>query len=416
MGIYGGAGQSMLHVYSTTRPLNILYFDGQSATLTPAGTLDSQMAVLQGRVPVHPPYNLVYDDDQRARELCRLAGDLGLDGVVRMNAGFEILVCDWEASQMRELFVTNNSVPNPEADGASVPHDPNRQPPRGFGNVFAEQGSFEWLRSATWHYGGYGGHGGPAEQRVKLDLCRMVSFYDPALMSLSGARHGGIVGNHSYENGWGLRRGHRLLDIDSGDVELVREWLRDMTSPPPSGVGCSDVDWHAIFTVIQAQHETRARAIAAVFEWTRGTEDENKALVTRVHELSHAVLAAYVEYGSSTPKELAVSRCSSVHTLLVDPDALGRSERLLYGSVRAVLARICGWEWDLFEWSERRTSNYLGKTPSQIESITGDALLDEISEHRQRTTELLRWMGWDSWTQCERQCGPNVSAPSSLPR
>ena len=60
-----------------------------------------------------------------------------------MNAGFEILVCDLEASQMRRLFVTDNSVPSPE-------HDPNRQPPQGYGNVFSEHGSFEWLWSATW--------------------------------------------------------------------------------------------------------------------------------------------------------------------------------------------------------------------------------------------------------------------------
>jgi hypothetical protein len=90
VGIYGGAGQSMLHVYGTARPLNVIYFDGQSATLTLAGTLDSQMAVLQGHVPLYPSYKLVYDEDQRALDLCRLGVDLGIDGVVGMNAGFYI--------------------------------------------------------------------------------------------------------------------------------------------------------------------------------------------------------------------------------------------------------------------------------------------------------------------------------------
>lgn len=203
VGIYGSTGQSSLHVYSTTRPLNILYFDGQSAALTPAGTLDSQMAILQGHIPLYPSYNLIYDEDQRALDLCRLATDLRIDGIVRMNAGFEILICDYDVSQVREVFVTDTTVPNREAEhNKSLPRDPNRQPPRGYGNVFAEQGSFEWLRSATWHYGDYGGgNGGLPEQRIKLDLCRMVSFYDPALSSLAGAHHGGVVGNQTYENG-----------------------------------------------------------------------------------------------------------------------------------------------------------------------------------------------------------------------
>lgn len=402
--INGGSGHSSLHVYGTTRPLNIIYFDGQSATLTTAGTLDSQMAVLQGHVPLHPSYDLVYDEDQRALDLCRLAADLGIDGVVRMNAGFEILVCDFDASRVRELFVTDNSVPNPEAGNKSMPRDPNRQPPRGYGNVFAEQGSFEWLRSATWHYGGYG-DGGPPERRIKLDLCKMVSFYDPALLSLADAHHGGIVGNQTYENGWGLRRGHRLLGIEEDDVHLVRAWLKDMTSPS-SGTSCSEVDWHAVFTAIRAQHETRAREIAAVFEWNHGTEEEQKAILTRVHELSHAVLSAYIEYSFTTSKERAIARCSSVYTMLLAPSTLGRSERLLYYTVETVLKKVCSWEWDLFEWSEGHTSNYLGH---KTETTPKDTISDEIDEHRRQTAEVLTWIGWDMWTQCERQCGPSVS-------
>ncbi|KAH6624807.1 hypothetical protein B0J18DRAFT_366744 [Chaetomium sp. MPI-SDFR-AT-0129] len=407
VGIYGGSGHSILDVYSTTRPLNVLYFDGQSATLTSAGTLDSQMAVLQGHVPLYPPYNLVYDEDQRKFDLCRLAADLGIDGIVRMNAGFEVLICDFDASKVRALFATNNSVPNPEAENTSLPHDPNRQPPRGYGNVFAEQGSFEWLRSASWHYS-------VPEPRIKLDLCRMVSFYDPALPSLAGAHHGGIVGNLTYENGWGLRRGHRLLEIDEDDVELVHAWLKEdmVSSSSPSssgGAGCSGIDWHAMFAVIQAQHETRAKEIAAVFEWDRETEEEQNAIVTRVHELSHAILSAYVEYSSSTPKELAITRCSSIYTMLLDPSTLARSERLLYHVVETVLKKLCTWEWDLFEWSEGHTSKYLANNKSTKSGITAwDAsLLDEINKYRRQTAEVLNWMGWDTWTQCERQCGPS---------
>ena len=63
MGIFGGFGQTKLYVYGIMRTLNIIYFDGQSATLTTGGTLDSQMAVLQGQVPLYPSYDLVYDDD-----------------------------------------------------------------------------------------------------------------------------------------------------------------------------------------------------------------------------------------------------------------------------------------------------------------------------------------------------------------
>lgn len=412
MGIFGGFGKSKLHVYGTSRTLNIIYLDGQSATLTPGGTLDSQMAVLQGEVPLYPSYDLVYDDDQRALDLCDLVADLGIDGVVRMNAGFEILICDYSAAQVKELFVTNITVPgNRPENPPLLPQDPNRQPPLGFGNVFSEQGSYEWLRSATWHYGQHG-QGGPPESRVKLDVCRMVSFYDPALTSLASSHHGGIVGNQSFQNGWGLRRGHRLHDINKTDVGTVRTWLREITSSTSEDAGCSGFNWQALFTVIQAQHGTRAKEMKSALEWKHDTKNEAEAIVTKIHELSHAILAPYLEYqvsdrdSSVTSKEQTISRCASVYTTLLNPTRLARAEVLFYHSTNSVMEKLCTWEWDMFEWSEKHTTNYFGHQgePSDLPSIS-----KEIKEKSKLAAEVLEWIGWDTWSQCDRQCALNVS-------
>ncbi|KAL0932833.1 uncharacterized protein CTRU02_211796 [Colletotrichum truncatum] len=408
VGIYGGFGESRLHVYGTTRTLNIIYLDGQSATLTPAGTLDSQMALLQGSVPKSPSYDLTYDDDQRAIDLCALVAELGIDGVVRMNAGFEVLICDYSAAKVEEIFVTNITVPgNKENENNdSLPRDPNRQPPRGFGNIFSEQGSYEWLRSATWHYGAYGG-GGPSERRVKLDVCRLMSFYDPDLSSLVHSHHGGIVGNQTYQNGWGLRRGHRLIGINTQDVELARSWLKEITSPKFKNTLCSGIDWHSLFTVIRAQHGTRAKEIGAAFFWDYSTESAAMEVVTKIHELTHAMLAPYLEYEVSnqatTTKEQTISRCTSVYTKLIDPKSLARSEKLLFKSFKVVIQKLCQWEWDLFEWSERHTTNFLG-----FEQDLGSlSIQDEILKQRKSTEDLLAWIGWDTWTECDRQCAIN---------
>jgi len=282
-----------------------------------------------------------------------------------MNAGFEVLICDYKAD-MQGLFVTNITVPgNYEEDPDDLPRDPNRQPPRGVGNIFSEQGSYEWLRSASWHYGN-SGSGGPSEQRVHLDLCRMVSFYDPHLSSLIDSHNGIFVGNETSQNGWGLRRGHRLVGIDKADVDPVRSRLRAMTSRASRhGRGCSGVDWQALVSTIQAQHSARAREIGAVFGWKSSTEAKVEAIVTKIHELTHAILAPYLEYGESTPTDSSaaskiqtISRCASTYTLSMDPKKLARSELLLYHSISIVMEILCAWEWKFFEWSERRTTNY----------------------------------------------------------
>ncbi|KAM7191372.1 hypothetical protein V8F33_008975 [Rhypophila sp. PSN 637] len=366
VGIYGGSGQSNLHVYSTTRPLNIIYLDGQAATLTALGTLDSQISILQGHVPLYPEYDLVYDEDQRALDLCDLVKKLGIDD-------------------------------NPEG----LPHDPNRQPPKGFGNVFPEQGSYEWLRSASWHYG----------RRVQLDVCRMVSFYDPQLDGLADSHHGNLVGNYSFVNGWGLRKGHRLLDIHPADATRVRSWLQAIASPKSKEASCSGVNWQSIFNVGHSQHGTQAREIGAVFAWKSDTEAETRAIITKVHEITHAILAPYLEYVVSgadsnthlTPKEQTIFRCSAVYTAAVKPKTLNRSELLLYYSLNIVTETLCTWEWDLFEWRVKRTTNYWDDQDDD-EPTNPAQLRQEVTRFVKLTQDTLSWIGWDLWTNCDRQC------------
>ncbi|KAI0513224.1 hypothetical protein F5B22DRAFT_612738 [Xylaria bambusicola] len=400
LGIFGATASSVIHTLAPTRPLRVIYFDGQSATLTETGTLDSQMAILGGEVPSVPVYNHIYDEDQRALDLCALVDDLGIDGVVRMNAGFEILLCNWPRSGVEHLFASNLTLPGnrERAVDKSLPNDPNRQPPLGFGNAFGEQGSFEWLRSATWHYGNYG-QGGPAFGRVKPDLCTMVSFYDPELASLSSLHHGRIIGNQTFQNGWGLRRGHRLVGISSRDVKAVKSRIRENIG----GSKCSGIEWAVLAESIVAQHKTRLLDIAK----TISSPQPASFIVTRIHELSHAILYAYLEYpfaaigrSAAEVEALTVSRCSSAYTSKVNPSGLSKSEMLLYHSINVVLNRLCSFEWDLLKWSEKYTTQLLGES----DDIDLSRIQKEIEDKQKLMSSLLAWIGWDNWTQCEAQC------------
>lgn len=86
-----------------------------------------------------------------------------------MDSGFDVLICDYAISHVQEIFVTSKTVPGSiEEPSEGLPRDPNRQRPKGFGNVFSEQGLFfEWLRSASWYYSR---DDGLAESRVQLDV------------------------------------------------------------------------------------------------------------------------------------------------------------------------------------------------------------------------------------------------------
>ena len=120
--------------------------------LTTMDTLDSQAAFLHEEVSLDPGNQYTYDEDQRALDVCERIKGFGIDGIMRMNAGFEAMICDRKKSGLKQLAATNVTVPGRGAsrqDDLDLPKDPHRRPPNGYGSVFAPQSSWEWVRSGT---------------------------------------------------------------------------------------------------------------------------------------------------------------------------------------------------------------------------------------------------------------------------
>lgn len=91
-----------LHTYRTKSDLRLLYLDGSSAAKSDRGTLDLQDLVLLHHNPLDtcgleaaPEHE---EDRQRAAKLCELARKEWqgrISGFVRMEAGFEMILCDF---------------------------------------------------------------------------------------------------------------------------------------------------------------------------------------------------------------------------------------------------------------------------------------------------------------------------------
>jgi hypothetical protein len=183
--------------------------------------LDSQMVFLYGNTmgpsqpePAGPGHGL-FGEFERAQRLCQWVRDndlgglgWGVEGIVRMNAGFEMIWCNFSSPSIRLLSHLNVTAPllPPE----SLPGDEDvigidqqklggRVPDLKDGSVcsthtmfplpssivkkacsrpslvrppdwkewarepFTVSGMYEWFRSATWHYGSSGIGPGRAE-------------------------------------------------------------------------------------------------------------------------------------------------------------------------------------------------------------------------------------------------------------
>ncbi|KAI8628888.1 hypothetical protein F5Y19DRAFT_475977 [Xylariaceae sp. FL1651] len=245
-GIMGGSPDSHMLTYQTTRPVKALYFDGESAALMGLGQLDTQMLHLYGNVTGPSDdsgrFSGLQDEYARAHGLCSwllgagLRGDgWGFEGIIRMNAGFEMIWCNFTSPSLRllthlnvtapqlpkrnqedrdaeEVYLGENKMEDELSDDAQrleasyytlpptptrtdssmdptnppVPPnwrewDPSREP-------FLNAQFWGWFSSATSHYGSSRNGPGRGEVRAKVLGCSIMSYYSSQFPGLTAWR------------------------------------------------------------------------------------------------------------------------------------------------------------------------------------------------------------------------------------
>ncbi|KAL4799979.1 hypothetical protein BDV19DRAFT_376019 [Aspergillus venezuelensis] len=184
-----------LHTYKTANSLRLLYIDGTSAGKSRVGTLDTQGRILFNDT-IHGG---VIMEDERARSVCHLAENEWegrLDGVIRMAAGFEIILCKPEVNLLPVRVMP-------------VEKREHEETPARKGNESREQGETSLLRAITSRFNGIGG------ERVVLNYNNFVTAYTYDLDLLPST------------NSSGTEKGPRLSHISSSDLEPIR---RDLTT------------------------------------------------------------------------------------------------------------------------------------------------------------------------------------------
>ncbi|KAJ4348379.1 uncharacterized protein N0V89_009753 [Didymosphaeria variabile] len=154
-------GKGYLHTYIPTRPLRLLYVDGLSAGKTSNGTLDSQDILLLNMTA--PPGSPMGGEIARARRLCHLAStlwDKKIDGVLRMEAGFEIILCEFEGTVKRKSVVVYDGERDESPGG-----------PPGGKRGRGVMGGWRYIKAVSERFHGIGGN------RVTLDYERFVSVF-----------------------------------------------------------------------------------------------------------------------------------------------------------------------------------------------------------------------------------------------
>ncbi|KAJ7513170.1 hypothetical protein B0H11DRAFT_1948856 [Mycena galericulata] len=390
---------------ATTRPLRVLYLDGSSASNMKDGTLDTQDLLLWGKV--HPERWL----EERARidGLCAWGKDLGIDGFLRMEMDFEIMLCDfhdgvklisadflaawWPASWKTPLWTP------PTQDDALYPRtEPDSADPWPPMNITFVSGvlTAQIVRSSSQHdrY--------PGEPRVVLDLARLVSFYDTALVP-------SLVPHHAATVRWD----HRLQNISAADVTAVTARLRAALAEGPG----SGVDWRTLYRVVLDRYADRLEMLQYLLNTTTPANAGERARTVQIQ--LRVMLTPYILYSARPDLEdggdawaAPVWRaCATRHTAHIHAmDAqLTPSERTLLAALEGTNTEICRvvvrmWTAGVRAGLDAFIPRDGQHTTSNADKQDADPLMALLREWEAATQDLMAWLDWSVWVKCRPAC------------
>ncbi|KDR78702.1 hypothetical protein GALMADRAFT_1263513 [Galerina marginata CBS 339.88] len=387
-----------------TRPLKFLYFDGSSAAKMLGGSMDTQDLVAWGEIKPERTFN----EKQRITDLCDWGKKYGVDGYIRMEMDFEIMLCDFSAGVEPVSFL----YLSPATPGRRPGHPPgNSQPSSSSFKLSSKLGArdmddpslaevsalFRVLEGGSWH------KNFPGDLRIQPDYTRLISFYDPVMFpSLEAAR----VGQNRLE--------HRLDGISRADAKAFAVRLEEVLMDDPQNSG-SGVDWQSLIKVITDRFAERLELLHYLLNPTTHTfEPETNDPLKKAYRQITSMIVPYILHTARPPNDKAPSSnyawampvfelCATTHTSYIESgkflEKLTTSERVLLRSVKGVTKEICRVLVGL--WAEGMELG-LGEPDSFQARL---AAPQEVSDRWNSKVEgLMAWLDWSYWLRCRPAC------------
>ncbi|KAF7327802.1 hypothetical protein MKEN_00360000 [Mycena kentingensis (nom. inval.)] len=389
-----------------TRPLKVLYFDGSSAAKMKDGPMDTQDIVGWGQILP----DRFFDERARIVDICDWGKPFGIDGYVRMEMDFEIMLCDFtegvEVVAMANLVSDRNNRPGrgprrgPGGPGAPPGEDPPPEGPPRSASLFDEpfvgpRGGSEVVYSGSWH------NHYPGDRRIQLDLTSLISFYDTALVpSLVSARFG--------KERWD----HRLLGISPGDVNAVMRRLEAAYTSLPATT--SGIDWDTLVKVVVDRFADRLEIVQYILNGTSSDGPNSTETAKRAMRQLHIMLTPYLLH-SVVPESTGTAWaapifefCATSHTSYVQrtPALLARftpSERLILGAVEDVNREICRVVTSMWVLGVQAGLDEAVSVPA-VDEIDEDAAKALIRGWKASVANLMAWLDWSVWVKCRPAC------------
>jgi len=320
----------------------LIYIDGTSAGKTSMGTLDTQDLILRNS----SNGTATWGDYERAQDLCSLSSSLGieLEGFIRMEAGFELILCDFENGLE---FVEARQRPDPDSEKGAW--------------TSGELMQFEYMRGVSARYHGITGG------RVSIDYSHMVSayFYPINLTNPDVSKS-------------------ELPRIDSGDekgLKVIKEDLKKLLKKSREE-GHRNVDWQGVVDMIVSRYSDRLQFLA-------GNESSHSVMRSEVN----IMLNVFIDY-KELDTEITIEKCASHYLTPAIPETA--SDYLIQEAVLTVSRRICS---SLFEVRGLLHDDEEDKKVEKRKEGK-EVVRNTVSSAKKVVRDLIEYLGWSTWLEC----------------
>ncbi|KAJ6620376.1 hypothetical protein B0H10DRAFT_2022650 [Mycena sp. CBHHK59/15] len=398
---------------AAARPLKVLYFDGSSAANMQDGTLDMQDLLLWGKVS---PERWL-DERERIDGLCSWGREFGIDGFVRMEMDFELMLCDFKTgitlisadylAAWWSRYITPPQLvrPAPGNDTAPAPGNDTEIAPglRGFEVI-----KFETVHAGSWH------NHYPGDARITLDLTRLVSFYDTRLAP-------SLVPQRAGRERWD----HRLLGISDADTaRVVRRLEAVLRADGRGSASASGVSWAALYHTIRNRYADRLELLAHLLNSTSDSETARKAQVQlRVLLTPYILQSARPPNASDTGASVGDDAwavpvwrgCATKHMAPIHArqHALSDSEEALLRAADEVLREVCRVTVCMWAAGVRAGLDEILSVEAPASHPPETTTDTDTEEERVRGVarkwrvdlgNLMDWLDWSVWVKCRPAC------------
>jgi hypothetical protein len=272
-----------LHTYRVTRPQRMLYIDGMSAAKSMLGTLDSQDELLRNHTGKGG-----FDEWPRAEALCDLAQAWRIDGIIRMEAGFEVIKCNFSDGL---ALVSATQRPWRGADWADLALD-----------------HMEYMRAVSQRYGDI------TASRVTVDYSRMVSalFY-PVNLTNPEARSPELP---------------RMVSVPWEALAVIKNDVAEAITASWQKAYPVATNWQGVTDMVVSRYADRLRFIA------------ERAALEDVRADVNGLLDTFIDYADAEPDMAAATRRCTQHYLDSVHSETWQAEVIRAG-LEEVTSRIC---------------------------------------------------------------------------